>query len=162
MKDFAIQLHQSRVTIRGIAKLLQVSPPYRAGLDSKIRHTTHQCVGHPMIACSADPLTVFYRDGCCNTGDEDMGVHSVCIVATEEFLAFTKQAGNDLSTPMPEYRFAGLKAGDRWCLCASRWQEAYEAGAVPPVVLEATHARSLEFCDVEGMKKNVVSKSESV
>lgn len=88
-----------------------------------------------------------------------MGVHTVCVVATEEFLAFTKSVGNDLSTPMPEYGFAGLKAGDRWCLCASRWQEAYEAGCAPPVVLEATHARSLEFCDLEGMKKHAAAQT---
>jgi uncharacterized protein (DUF2237 family) len=79
-------------------------------------------------------------------------------VATEEFLAFSKQVGNDLSTPIPEYHFPGLKAGDCWCLCASRWQEAYEAGFAPPVVLEATHARSLEFCNIEGMKQHAVTK----
>jgi len=119
-------------------------------------------LGTPMVACSTDPLTGFYRDGCCNTGGDDMGVHTVCVVATDEFLAFSKQVGNDLSTPMPQYQFPGLKAGDRWCLCASRWQEAYEAGFAPPVVLEATHARSLEFCDLEGLRKNAVSKSKDV
>src|ERR1700689_2780747 len=96
-------------------------------------------VGTELEPCSFDPLTGFYRDGCCNTGGEDLGVHTVCVLLTAEFLSFSKSAGNDLSTPRPEFGFAGLNPGDRWCLCASRWQEAFEAGAAPQVVLEATH-----------------------
>lgn len=99
-----------------------------------------------------DPLTGFYRDGCCNTGGTDYGVHTVCCVVTEEFLKFSKAAGNDLSTPMPEYSFPGLKPGDRWCLCAQRWQQAFEANMAPKVCLEATHISTLEFADLENLK----------
>jgi uncharacterized protein (DUF2237 family) len=107
-------------------------------------------LGADLESCSDDPLTGFYRDGCCETGGEDAGVHVVCARMTAEFLAFSKAAGNDLSTPGPG--FPGLKPGDRWCLCASRWQEAFEAGVAPPVVLEATHARALEWCTLDALK----------
>ena len=100
-------------------------------------------LGGALQPCSLDPVTGFYRDGCCNTGREDLGLHTVCVLLTAEFLAFSKAQGNDLSTPMPQYGFAGLKPGDRWCLCASRWVEALEAGVAPPVVLDATHERAL-------------------
>jgi uncharacterized protein len=105
-------------------------------------------LGGALQPCSLEPVTGFYRDGCCNTGREDLGLHTVCVVLTAEFLAFSKAQGNDLSTPMPQYGFAGLKPGDRWCLCASRWQEVLEGGVAPPVVLEATHARTLEWVDL--------------
>lgn len=107
-------------------------------------------LGGELIPCSFDPLTGFYRDGCCNTGAEDFGVHTVCIRATEEFLAFSKRVGNDLSTP--QVSFAGLKPGDSWCLCASRWQQAFEAGMAPAVVLEATHIATLEWVRLEDLK----------
>ena len=109
--------------------------------------------------CSPAPIsrvTGFYRDGCCNTGREDVGLHTVCVVMTAEFLAFSKAQGNDLSTPMPQYGFAGLKPGDRWCLCASRWKEALDAGAAPQVVLEATHAVTLHVVPLEELKKYAV------
>ena len=93
--------------------------------------------GNPIVTCSISPLTGFYRDGCCTTGEEDLGMHSVCIVASREFLEFSKQKGNDLSTPRPECSFSGVRPGDRWCLCALRWVEAYEAGMAPPVILES-------------------------
>jgi uncharacterized protein (DUF2237 family) len=99
-----------------------------------------------------DPLTGFMRDGHCRLGPNDRGVHTVCAVMTEEFLAFSKRAGNDLSTPHPEFHFPGLKPGDRWCLCAARWQEAWVAGCAPPVVLEATHLETLEFVDRENLE----------
>ncbi len=99
--------------------------------------------GEPLKLCSTMPLTGFFRDGACHTGAEDGGLHTVCAVMTDEFLSFTKSRGNDLTTPMPLYRFPGLKAGDRWCLCARRWAEAQRAGYAPPVVLEATNERSL-------------------
>lgn len=105
-------------------------------------------LGTELQTCSADPLTGFYRNGCCDTGAEDLGRHIVCAEVTEAFLAFSKQQGNDLSTPQPEFGFPGLVPGDRWCLCASRWQEAFEAGVAPPVVLEATHALALEWADL--------------
>jgi uncharacterized protein len=106
-------------------------------------------VGGRLLPCSTSPLTGFYRTGCCSTGEEDLGSHTVCVVATEEFLEFSKLAGNDLSTPRPEWGFAGVKPGERWCLCASRWLEAYEAGHAPEVVLGATHARALELIPIE-------------
>lgn len=96
-------------------------------------------LGQPLKPCSVQPITGFFRNGCCETGPTDRGRHIVCTVMTDEFLAFSKAQGNDLSTPMPEYDFPGLKAGDQWCLCLERWREAYEAGKAPKVVLEATH-----------------------
>lgn len=102
--------------------------------------------------CSVDPLTGFYRDGACRTGGQDVGVHAVCCVMTEEFLAFSASAGNDLSTPRPELGFPGLVPGDRWCVCAPRWQEALEAGEAPPVVLAATHAAALEFSSLADLR----------
>jgi uncharacterized protein (DUF2237 family) len=109
-------------------------------------------LGTPLEPCSLDPMTGFYRNGCCDTGSEDHGVHIVCAVMTEEFLAFSKEHGNDLSTPVPMYEFPGLKAGDRWCLCAARWREAYDAGCAPDVVLESTHARMLEWASLDELR----------
>ncbi len=101
-------------------------------------------LGGPLVPCSLDPVTGFFRDGCCNTSAEDYGSHTVCAQMTEQFLSFSKSRGNDLSTPNPELLFPGLSPGDRWCLCAARWREAAEAGVAPPVILESTHARALE------------------
>jgi uncharacterized protein (DUF2237 family) len=101
-------------------------------------------------------MTGFFRTGCCDTGDEDHGSHTVCVVTTTEFLAFSRARGNDLSTPMPEYGFPGLKPGDRWCLCASRWKEALDAGRAPLVVLTATHERALEVCDLAALKRHAI------
>jgi len=109
-------------------------------------------LGTPLEPCSLDPMTGFYRNGCCDTGAEDQGVHVVCAVMTEEFLAFSRAQGNDLSTPVPMYEFPGLKPGDRWCLCAGRWREAYDAGCAPSVVLEATHARMLEWATLDELR----------
>lgn len=109
-------------------------------------------LGEDLEDCSTDPMTGFYRDGCCNTGAGDTGVHTVCAVMTEEFLAYSASVGNDLSTPMPQYGFDGLKAGDSWCLCAPRWQEALEAGAAPKVNLDATHVATLEWCGLSDLK----------
>ena len=114
-------------------------------------------VGGELLPCSNEPLTGFFRDGCCSTGPEDLGSHTVCAVMTEEFLAFSKAAGNDLSTPMPQYGFDGLKPGDRWCLCAARWLEAYEAGQAPEVVLGATHARALEIVPIEALTSHAAA-----
>ncbi|MHA6782737.1 DUF2237 family protein [Pseudonocardia saturnea] len=111
-------------------------------------------LGTDLAVCGTDPMTGFYRTGCCDTGGEDNGVHTVCARVTAEFLRFSAAAGNDLSTPRPEYGFAGLRPGDQWCLCASRWAEALEAGAAPPVVLEATHARTLEWVDLADLQKH--------
>ena len=106
-------------------------------------------VGGQLLPCSTDPVTGFYRNGCCSTGPEDLGSHTVCVVLTEAFLDFSKSVGNDLSTPRPDWGFAGLNAGDRWCLCASRWLEAYHAGCAPEVVLGATHVRALDVVPIE-------------
>ena len=109
-------------------------------------------LGTPLLACSFDPLTGYYRDGCCNTDHNDHGSHVVCAKVTQAFLDFSVSRGNDLVTPRPEFRFAGLKAGDRWCLCARRWLEAFQAGVAPPVVLEATHRKALEIVTIEQLK----------
>ena len=108
-------------------------------------------LGTELEPCSFDPLTGFTRNGCCDAHGEDAGVHIVCAEMTAEFLAFSVAHGNDLVTPMPQYGFAGLQPGDRWCLCAPRWQEAYEAGAAPPVQLAATHAGAVEWCSLEAL-----------
>ena len=102
-------------------------------------------LGDELIACCTDPVTGFFRDGFCNTNQMDTGTHVVCAIMTDKFLKFTRSRGNDLSTPIPEYQFPGLKAGDGWCLCVLRWKEAYEAGFAPPIKLQATHAKALEY-----------------
>ena len=112
--------------------------------------------GEDLITCSTEPMTGFYRDGCCHTGPDDRGRHVVCAVMTEEFLAFTKVQGNDLSTPRPEYHFPGLKSGDHWCLCALRWREAHLAGVAPLVVLEATHEKVLDYVRMEDLVAKAV------
>jgi len=113
-------------------------------------------LGGELVPCSLAPRTGFYRNGCCETGPEDVGLHTVCAVMTAEFLAFSKAAGNDLSTPVPEYGFPGLKPGDRWCLCAPRWKEALDAGAAPQVVLEATHEETLAITPLGVLKDYAV------
>jgi uncharacterized protein (DUF2237 family) len=115
-------------------------------------------LGTDLESCSLDPLTGFYRDGCCNIGAQDMGVHTVCARVTDEFLAFSAGQGNDLSTPMPEYGFAGLSDGDQWCLCAARWKEAFDVGVAPNVVLEATHARTLEWASLGELEAHAVER----
>jgi len=109
-------------------------------------------LGDALTPCCMEPLTGFLRNGSCEVSPTDGGVHAVCAVMTEEFLAFSRAAGNDLSTPRPEFRFPGLKPGDQWCLCAARWAEAHRAGVAPPVVLEATHASALEFADLSDLR----------
>ncbi len=111
-------------------------------------------IGSVLKPCSLDPLTGWHRDGCCRSGAGDQGVHVVCVRISQEFLDFSKKRGNDLSTPRPEYRFPGLKPGNQWCLCATRWQEAFEAGCAPDVVLESTHESALEFIDLESLKSH--------
>lgn len=106
-------------------------------------------LGTELQACCYEPKTGFYRDGFCRTGPEDVGTHVVCAIMTAEFLVYTKEQGNDLSTPMPMYQFPGLQPGDKWCLCASRWKQAYKAGKAPEVVLEATHEKALQIIDFE-------------
>ncbi|MGI4802791.1 MAG: DUF2237 family protein [Janthinobacterium lividum] len=117
------------------------------------RPPSHNVLGGTLEACSIVPLTGFFRHGCCNTGPQDRGSHTVCAVVTAEFLRFSREHGNDLSTPRSEYGFPGLRPGDR-CLCAPRWQEALEAGCAPQVRLEATHAGALEHCKLEDLKRH--------
>jgi hypothetical protein len=114
-------------------------------------------LGTELQPCCLEPVTGFFRDGYCRTGVDDLGVHIVCAVMTEEFLDFSKRMGNDLTTPIPEYEFRGLQPGDRWCLCVSRWVEAWQAGKAPPVILESTHLAAIEFTDLEELKRHAVS-----
>lgn len=123
----------------------------------KTRAMALNVLGTELQTCSLDPMTGFYRTGCCDTGAEDDGVHTVCAVMTEEFLEFSMLSGNDLTTPHPEWGFAGLKPGDRWCLCASRWTEAFEADAAPRVVLEATHALTVEWADLDDLRAHAIT-----
>lgn len=118
--------------------------------------TEHNVLGHELQPCGVDPVTGFYRDGCCSTGPEDVGSHTVCAVVTAEFLVHQKLAGNDLSTPRPEWRFPGLQPGDRWCVVAVRWLQAYEDGAAAPVVLASTHERALEVIPLEMLREHAV------
>jgi len=113
-------------------------------------------LGGRLEPCSVEPRTGFYRDGCCNTGPEDLGLHVVCARMTAKFLAFSAERGNDLSTPQPEVGFPGLKPGDRWCLCAGRWREALDAGAAPPVVLSATHEEALAVVALDDLKQHAI------
>ncbi|TCO50642.1 DUF2237 family protein [Actinocrispum wychmicini] len=113
-------------------------------------------LGGDLEECGTDPVTGFYRDGCCNTGPEDVGSHTVCAVVTGEFLQHQREIGNDLATPRPELGFAGLRPGDRWCVCASRWMQSYEAGVAAPVILAATHSRALEVVPIEALREHAV------
>ncbi|MCB9795165.1 MAG: DUF2237 domain-containing protein [Alphaproteobacteria bacterium] len=114
-------------------------------------------LGGPLAGCSLNPMTGWTRDGCCRTDQHDRGVHTVCAQMTAEFLKFSKAAGNDLSTPVPQFMFPGLKPGDRWCLCAARWLEAYEAGVAPPVVLEACHEKTLSIVPLDALLRHAVA-----
>jgi len=116
-------------------------------------------LGAPLEPCSTAPLTGFFRNGCCDTGEGDHGSHTVCAVMTAEFLAFSKARGNDLSTPRPEFGFAGLNPGDRWCLCAARWMEALAAGKAPKVRLVSTHKRALDICPMEALRAHALDLS---
>ena len=113
-------------------------------------------IGTDLEDCSLDPLTGYYRNGCCDTGSGDMGVHTVCAIMTDEFLQFSKEAGNDLSTPMPDFGFAGLKDGDQWCLCAGRWEQARQAGHAPKVRLQATNMVTLAVCSLDDLKAHAI------
>jgi len=117
-------------------------------------------LGDELAACCYDPLTGFYRDGFCKTGPEDGGRHVICARMTDDFLRYTFSRGNDLMTPRPEFSFPGLRAGDRWCLCALRWREAMEAGKAPPVFLDATHERALQYVTLEQLRAHAISSQE--
>ena len=114
-------------------------------------HASKNVLGEPLVPCSMRPVTGFFRSGCCDTSDDDRGSHTVCAVMTDEFLEYSKGCGNDLSTPSPQHGFAGLKAGDRWCLCAPRWAEALKAGKAPHVILGSTHEGALAYCSLDDL-----------
>jgi uncharacterized protein (DUF2237 family) len=116
--------------------------------------------GEPLVPCSFDPLTGFFRDGCCKTGEEDAGMHTVCVVMTATFLAFSTACGNDLSTPRPEWGFPGLQPGDQWCLCAQRWVEAWRAGVAPRIVLESTNQAMLELVPLDELRRHALLPQE--
>ena len=124
--------------------------------DAHLARRARNVLGGPLLPCSVAPLTGFFRDGCCNTGPADLGLHTVCAEVTPAFLAFSRAAGNDLSTPRPEYGFKGLEPGDRWCLCAGRWEEARLAGCAPPVLLEATHEATLALVDLDDLRAHAL------
>lgn len=113
-------------------------------------------LGTHLENCSTDPMTGFFRDGCCRTGADDLGLHLVCAEMTQEFLEFSRSRGNDLIRAVPTFQFPGLKAGDRWCLCVQRWKEAFEAGVAPRIVLESTHISTLEFVDLSDLKDHAI------
>lgn len=121
--------------------------------------TAKNVLGSPLQSCSTKPLTGFYRNGCCDTGMDDVGLHLVCTQVTAEFLAHQREIGNDLSTPFPAYGFPGLRPGDRWCLCVERWKQSFEAGVAAPVVLEATHISTLEYVDLEDLQRLAVPQA---
>lgn len=123
--------------------------------------TAHNVLGTPLLPCSYDPLTGYHRDGCCTTDAQDTGSHVICTRVTQAFLDFSLARGNDLVTPRPEVRFRGLQAGDRWCLCALRWKEALEAGVAPPVVLESTHARALDYVSLAQLRAHEYHRQPS-
>lgn len=118
-------------------------------------------LGTELIPCSVDPLTGFYRTGSCEVGEEDFGCHAICTVVTADFLAFSKAAGNDLTTPVPDFGFPGLKPGDRWCVCAARWKEAFDAGHAAPVILEATHEKALRYVSRSVLEEFAVAGDEA-
>jgi uncharacterized protein (DUF2237 family) len=126
-------------------------PLERAGAERNV-------LGGALIDCSLDPVTGWFRDGCCRTDANDRGSHTVCVRVTAEFLEFSRRRGNDLSTARPEFEFPGLKPGDQWCLCAARWKEAFEAGVAPRVVLAATHERALEIVPIEALTQNALDR----
>ena len=125
-------------------------------MTMRFEEDARNVLGGELIPCSMKPVTGFFRNGCCETGPDDLGLHTVCAVMTREFLAFSKAAGNDLSTPLPQYGFPGLKPGDRWCLCAPRWKEALDAGMAPQVVLESTHEETLAIVPLGVLKDYAV------
>ncbi len=117
-----------------------------------IKHESLNVYGEPLETCSNDPVTGFFRDGCCNTSQDDMGIHTVCVQLDDTFLEFSKRSGNDLTTPRPEFDFPGLQAGNRWCLCATRWLQAYKAGMAPKLYMRSTHFRTMEVVDIKILK----------
>lgn len=155
-------LHGSKAALKCVAGTPKLAPVAHKEIVMSVeprgfgKRPSRNVFGEPLQSCSTAPMTGFFRTGCCDTAPEDAGSHTVCVVLTDEFLQFSKMRGNDLSTPMPDYGFPGLKAGERWCLCAPRWAEALEAGKAPRVVLRATHEGALEFCALADLKRHAI------
>ena len=126
-------------------------------MENKIKKGEKNVLGTDLQIAGTNPITGYYRDGFCSTGNADKGIHVIAATLTDEFLEFTKSQGNDLTSPSPQYNFPGLKAGDNWCLCALRWKESLDAGVAPPVILEATHEKALEFATIEELKNSIQS-----
>jgi uncharacterized protein (DUF2237 family) len=139
-----------------VKKKKNASPNACLAMPSSTESMSKNVLGTQLQACCTTTMTGFYRNGRCETGPNDAGVHVVCAQVTDAFLQYSKSRGNDLMTPFPAYGFAGLKAGDKWCLCASRWREAYEAGVAPPVFLASTHENALMFVSLEALQKNAI------
>lgn len=154
-------LMSAEITSGQVAVMQKTSMNHSGNFNSVIRDTqvktnrkmSKNIFGEALKPCSNDPLTGFYRDGCCKTGPRDMGTHTVCAIMTAEFLEFSRSKGNDLITPVPAWQFPGLKPGDKWCLCASRWMEAYHAGLAPLIIPEATHEKTLEYISLKELIK---------
>ena len=127
-------------------------------MENRVKAGEKNVLGTDLVIAGTNPLTGYYRDGFCSTGNADRGVHVIAATITDEFLQFSKLKGNDLITPIPQHNFPGLKAGDCWCLCASRWKEAYDAGVAPPVILEATHEKALDFATLEALQSVTKNK----
>jgi uncharacterized protein len=141
---------------KAIKKKKSASPNACLAMPSSTESASKNVVGTQLQPCCTTTMTGFYRNGRCETGPNDAGVHVICAQVTDAFLQYSKANGNDLITPFPAYGFAGLKAGDKWCLCASRWRDAYEAGVAPPVFLASTHENALMFVSLEALKKNAI------
>jgi uncharacterized protein len=139
-----------------VKKKKVASPNACLAMPSTTESVSKNVLGTQLQSCCTTTMTGFYRNGRCETGPNDAGVHVVCAQVTDAFLQYSKSQGNDLMTPFPAYGFAGLKAGDKWCLCASRWREAYEAGVAPPIFLESTHENALMFVTLDALKKNAI------
>jgi len=162
---FSMDTHADSACL-GQARVSPAAPSCRANSKNKSpgalmtlqSPSAKNVLGAELVPCGRDPVTGFYRDGSCKTGPLDSGTHTVCAVLTDEFLRFTQSRGNDLSTPRPQYGFPGLKPGQRWCLCAARWLEAFQAGVAPPVVLESTHEKTLSIVPIEALKMHPFTK----
>ena len=135
---------------------MAIADPFQTAAGMTDMPAGKNVFGEPLQLCNDSPATGFYRDGCCNTGPEDIGAHVICARMTKEFLKFSKARGNDLSTPASQAGFPGLMPGDRWCLCAARWKEAFDAGVAPPIILTATHEATLEYVSLQDLKKHAL------
>lgn len=148
----------SGIVLLGALVFKSMTPTSLSQNNTTVKEKATNVLGTALASCCTEPMTGYYRDGFCNTGYNDRGSHTVCAIMTQEFLDYTKSCGNDLCTPLPQYGFPGLKAGDKWCLCVSRWKQAYWEGKAPLVVLESTHQKALEIVTLEQLQEHEVKK----